>query len=190
IVHLAELALLAVDRRYVDDAAEFSSAHALDHLARHVEQRTEIGVDHGIPLIERHLVERPVLGDSGIVDEDFDRTELGLDLLDARGAGLERADIPFVDGYSGLSLEFLSRRVVAGVARRDLVAGVLQRLADRSANTPRSARHQCNPCHVEFLRGRSYEPERSRPFDTAVQMRMPGARPGITFLSASSEVDR
>ena len=64
-------------------------------------------------------MERPVLGDSGIVDEDFDRTELGLDLLDARGASLERADIPFVDGYSGLGLELLGRIVSWGQAGVD-----------------------------------------------------------------------
>jgi hypothetical protein len=51
--------------------------------------RAEIGVDHRIPLVERHLVERAILGDAGIVDEHLDRPELGLDLLDTRGAGIE-----------------------------------------------------------------------------------------------------
>jgi hypothetical protein len=57
---------------------------------RHVEQRAEIGVDHRVPLLERHLVEGAVLGDAGIVDQHVDRTEIGLDLLDAGGAGVER----------------------------------------------------------------------------------------------------
>ena len=133
--------------------AEFAGAHALDHLARHVEQRAEIGVDDSIPLLKRHLVERAILGDAGIVDEHIDRTEVSLDLLDAGGAGIERAHVPFIDGNAGLGLEFVGRRVIAGVAGGNLVAGGLQRLADRRANAPRSPGHQCNTCHVEFLPG-------------------------------------
>ena len=102
IIDLAELALLAVDRGDVDDAAKFAGAHALDHLTCHVEQRAEIGVDDRIPLIDRHLVERAVLGDAGIVDQHLDRTDLGLDLFHAFGAGLERRHIPFVNGNAGL----------------------------------------------------------------------------------------
>jgi hypothetical protein len=149
IIDLAELAFLAVDRRDVNDATEFAGAHALDHLTRHVEQRSEISVDHRTPLLQRHLVECAVLGDAGIVDQHVDRTQIGLDLLDARGAGIERTDVPFVDGNARLGLEFLRRRVIAGVARRDLVTRGLQRLADRRTDTARSPRHQCNPCHVE-----------------------------------------
>ncbi|MGY3497397.1 hypothetical protein ACVW1B_006816 [Bradyrhizobium sp. USDA 4502] len=134
--------------------AELAGAHALDHLARHVEQRAEVGVDHGIPLLDRHLVERGILGDAGIVDEHVDRAEIGLDLLDAGRAGVERGDVPLVDRNPALRLELLRRGVIAGVARRHLVARRFQRLADRSSNTARSARHQCNTCHVRFLLGR------------------------------------
>jgi len=56
IIGLAELALLAVDRRDVDDAAELALAHAFDHLPRHVEQRAQIGVDHRVPLLGLHPV--------------------------------------------------------------------------------------------------------------------------------------
>ena len=122
IIDLAELALLAVDRGDVDDAAELAGAHAFDHLAGHVEQRAEIGVDDRVPLLERHLVKGAVAGDAGIVDQHVDRAEIGLDLLDARGAGVERTDVPFVDGNAGLGLEFLRGGVVAGIVRRDLVA--------------------------------------------------------------------
>jgi len=96
-------------------------------------------------------VERAVLRDAGIVDEDFDRPEIGLDLFDAGRAGVERTDIPLVDGNASLSLEFLRRRIIAGVTGGNLVAGGLQRLADRSANAPRSPRHQCNTCHDRIL---------------------------------------
>ena len=89
VVHLAELALLAVDRGDLDDAAELARAHALDHRARHVEHRTEVGIDDRGPLFGRHLVERGIPGDAGIVDEDVDRPEIGLDFLDAFGAGVE-----------------------------------------------------------------------------------------------------
>src|SRR3546814_13430051 len=41
IVGLAELALLSVDRGDRDDAAVAARAHALDHVARHVEQPVE-----------------------------------------------------------------------------------------------------------------------------------------------------
>jgi hypothetical protein len=56
----------------------------------HVEQRAEIGVDHRRPLLRLHAVELGVAGDAGIVDQHVDRPELGFDLLDAGGAGLER----------------------------------------------------------------------------------------------------
>jgi hypothetical protein len=147
IIDLAERTLLAVDRGDVDDAAEFARAHAFDDVTRHVEQRAEIGVDHGIPLIERHLVEGGVARDPGVVDEHIDRTDLGLDLLDTGRTGIERGDIPFVDGDPGLGLELLCCRVVACVACRNLVAGSLQRLADRRANASRTSRDQRNTCH-------------------------------------------
>jgi len=67
-------------------------------------------------------VEGAILGDAGIVDEHVDRTEVCLDLLDAGGTGVERTDIPFVNGNTGLGLELLRRRVIAGIARRNFVA--------------------------------------------------------------------
>src|SRR5713101_6288766 len=163
IIDLAELALLTVDRRDVDDTAELAGAHPLNHLARHVEQRTEIGIDHRIPLLERHLVEGAILGDAGIVDQHVDRTQIRFDLLDASGAAVERTDVPFIDGDAGLGLEFFRRGVIACVARRDLVACGLQRLADRSPNASRSpvtnaTRAMSNPPWWSF-----YEPELSRP---------------------------
>ena len=78
-----KLALLAVDRGDVDDAAEAPLAHAVDHRARHVEQRIEIGADHLLPLLMRHLLQHGVARDAGIVDQHFDRTDLVLDIDDA-----------------------------------------------------------------------------------------------------------
>ena len=52
------------------------------------------------------IVEGAVLGDAGIVDQHIDRAEVGFDLLDAGRAGVKRADVPFVDGDTGLGLNF------------------------------------------------------------------------------------
>ena len=110
-------------------------------------------------------MERAVAGDAGIVDQHIDRAEVGLDLLDAGGAGVERTDVPFVDGDAGLGLEFFRRRIVAGVTSRDLVAGRFQRLADRAADASRSPCHQRNTCHIDFLPGGLFcKPELSRSF--------------------------
>ena len=147
IVGLAELALLAVDRRDVDDAAELALAHALDDVAAHVEQRAEVGVDHRGPLLRLHAVQRGVLGDAGVVDQHLDRTEIGLDLLDARRAGVERRHVPLVDVDAGFGLELLRRLVIAGVGRGDLVAGRLQRLRNRRTDAARPACHHCNASH-------------------------------------------
>src|SRR6202023_4119065 len=89
-----------------------------------------------------------VLGDAGIVDEHVDRADVGLDLLDAGSTGVERGDIPFVDGNAGLALELLGGGIIARITRRVLVSRRLQRLADRSPNAARTARHQCNTCHL------------------------------------------
>jgi hypothetical protein len=134
-------------------------------------------------LLKRHLVERTILGDAGIVDEHIDRAEVGLDLLDAGSAGIERTHVPFIDGNAGLGLEFFRRRVIARIAGGDVISGGFQRLADGRTDAPRSPRDQRNTCHVVFLLGGLfYKPELSRSF--VFRMKMPGARPGISFLSA------
>ncbi len=125
----------------------FAFAHALDHVAAHVEQRAEIGVDHRRPLLELHAVQLRVAGDAGIVDQHVDRSELGFDLLDAGGAGIEGRDVPLVDGDAGLGLELLRRLVIAGVIGRDFIAGRLERLANGRANAARTARDQRNAGH-------------------------------------------
>ncbi len=81
-------------------------------------------------------MERGILGNAGIVDEDIDWAEVGLDLLDPGGAGIERTDVPFIDGDACLGLEFFGSRVIARIVGSNLVARRLQRLADR-CNIPR-----------------------------------------------------
>ncbi len=103
----------------------FAFAHALDHLPAHVEQRAEIGIDHRGPLFRLHAVQLGVARDAGIVDQHVDRSELGLDLLDAGGAGVERRDVPLVDVDAGFGLEFLCRFIIAGVIGGDRIAGRL-----------------------------------------------------------------
>jgi hypothetical protein len=133
-----------------------------------------------IILLKRHLVKRTIFGDTGIVDEHIDRAEVGLDILDARRAGVERTHVPFIDGNAGLGLELVRRSVVAGITGGDLVACGLQRLADRRANAPRSppvtnaTRAMSNSSLVGII----------PVFDSVFQMKMPGARPGIPILSA------
>jgi hypothetical protein len=54
-------------------------------------------------------VECAVLANACIVEEHVDQTQFRLDFLDARGAGVERTDVPFIDGNAGLGLEFARR---------------------------------------------------------------------------------
>ena len=65
-------------------------------------------------------MEHAVAGDAGIVDEDVDGAELGLDRLDARLAGGGVGDVELVDRDAGLGLELLRRLVVAAIIRGDL----------------------------------------------------------------------
>ena len=104
-------------------------AHALDHRPGHGEHRIEVGAEHRRPLVEGHLVEHAVAGDAGIVDEHVDRPEIGLDLLDAGGAGGGVGHVPLVGGDAGLGLELRRGLVVAGIGRGNRVAGRLQPLA-------------------------------------------------------------
>src|SRR5215207_2109550 len=151
IVRLAGLALLAVDRGDGDDAAELAFAHAVPDRVRHVEDAVEVGVDHLAPLDGRHPVEHRVAGDAGVVDQDIDRAEVRLHLLDAGRAGLVVGDRPLVDRDAGLGLELVRRIVIAGVVRGDRVARRLQRLRDRGADAARAAGDECDACHVSSL---------------------------------------
>jgi hypothetical protein len=93
-------------------------------------------------------VEHRVAGDAGVIDQDVDRAEIGLDLLQAGRAGVERGDIPFVDGDAGLAFELLCRLVIAAVIGGDLVARAAQCLGNRRADPTRSPRHHCDAWHA------------------------------------------
>jgi len=79
--------------------------------------------------------------------DGFDRTDIGLDLLDAGGARVKRGNVPLVDGNPGFGLKFLRGFVVAGVSGRDIVAGCLQRFGNRRADASGSTRHHCDAGH-------------------------------------------
>ena len=104
-----------------------------------------------VPLLLGHLVEHAVLGDAGVVDQDFDRAEIGFDLGDARDAGVIVGHVPFVDVDAGFGVESLGGFVIAGVAGRDLVAGAFQGLGNGGADTARAAGDDCNSRHVSSL---------------------------------------
>src|SRR5215469_16517344 len=76
IVGLPELSLLPVHRRNVDDSSPAALEHAVDDLLGDVEERVEIGLDDRVPGIVGHLLEGAVAGDTRIVHEDVDGTDL------------------------------------------------------------------------------------------------------------------
>jgi hypothetical protein len=77
---LAELAARRVHRRDVHDAAPAALDHAVDHVARHVEDAGEVGVDDRVPMLLGHLAEGRVARDAGAVHEHGDRAVVGRDL--------------------------------------------------------------------------------------------------------------
>ena len=108
VVRLAHLALLAVDRGDDDDAPEAARRACRRSPAGSGEHGVEVGADHRLPLLEGHAVEHAVAGDAGIVDQDVDRAELGLDRLDAGLAGGGVGDVELVDRDAGLGLELVA----------------------------------------------------------------------------------
>ena len=63
---------------------------------------------------------------------------------DAGGAGVVVGDVELEDRNARLGLELVGGFVIAGVGRRDSVAGRLQRLGNRLADAARAARDDCN----------------------------------------------
>ena len=94
-------------------------------------------------------MEQAVLGDAGVVDEHFDRTEILLDLRDAGGAGVVIGNVEFIDRNASLGLELIGGFVIAGVSGRDIVARRFQRLGNRRADAARAAGHDCCSCHLD-----------------------------------------
>lgn len=148
IVGLTELAFLSVDRRDIDDSTVSSRTHAVDHLSAHVERPVEISADHSIPLRPAHLVKRSVTNDPGIVDQNVDWSERGLNGLHSDGASIEITDVPLIGRDARSAHEGFGRLGVSGVGGSYPVARRLKRLRYGGTNTSGTARHQCHPRHV------------------------------------------
>ena len=67
-------------------------------------------------------MERHVTGDAGVVDQNLDRAQVGLDLRHGGGDGVEIADIEFIDGDPRFVLELGGGFVVARVVGGDGIA--------------------------------------------------------------------
>jgi hypothetical protein len=157
VVGLAGLALLAVDRADLDDAAPALFHHARHHLLGDVEHAVQVGVDHGVPVLRRHLQEHAVARDAGVVDQHVDRAVLGLGL----GEGLDGA-VPVGHvahrGVEGVAQRLLLVQPLVEVAARaaagdDLEAFLVQALADGGADAAHAAGDVCNfLCHVLMSR--------------------------------------
>src|SRR6185437_13378327 len=146
VVGLAVLALLAVDRTDLHDAAPLARAHAFDHRTGNVEACVQIGVHHVRPLLVAHLVEGGVAGDARVVDENFHRTVLGLDRPDQRRAGGRVGDVA---GHHAHLDAFGSHRLAPGLGlvRVAVVGGDPVPLPgevahDRAADAARATRDQ------------------------------------------------
>src|SRR5512140_2622995 len=98
----------------------------------------------------RHLLEHGVARDAGIVDQHLDRADLVRNADNALLAGDVVADVPFEHRDLGFLLEGLSGLVIAAVIGGDIVASLLQRLADGGADTARSSGDESYSPHVAF----------------------------------------
>src|SRR5690606_31259340 len=99
------------------------------------------------PLRRRHSMEHRVPRDPRIVDENVDRTELGLDLPDTADAGVIVGYGPFVDGETGIFAEYPRCIVIAAVIGRYPIPCLLRCARNRCADTPRPAGDVCRSCH-------------------------------------------
>ncbi len=63
------------DGRQVDDAAESSLLHTVDHSARHIHQAVHVGVAHALHLAEVEVADIAAAHHSGIIDQDVERPE-------------------------------------------------------------------------------------------------------------------
>src|SRR5437773_4009478 len=147
IVGLAELALDRVHRRDVDDAAPAALDHAVDHLARDIEDAVEVGVDHLHPVLLGHALEHRVARDAGVVHQDVDRPDHRAHVVEHLGAGVEIRAVAFgrvhaiaLRSHAGEPLVLL---LVARQAAGDHdVPGLAEPPADRAADAAHAARHE------------------------------------------------
>jgi hypothetical protein len=93
VVGLARLALGAVDRADVDDAAPALFDHVAHHLLGDVEHAVQVGLDDRAPVFGRHLQEHAVARDAGVVDQHVDGAMRGLGGGEGLDGGLPVADV-------------------------------------------------------------------------------------------------
>src|SRR6185437_12741165 len=147
VIGLAELAGLAVHGADVDDAAESAIAHAVHHVAAHVEHAVEVDVHQVAPLRLAHFLERGVAGDAGGVDHDVHAAVGFVDVLDQGFAILETGDVRRGEHDAAVErLRFLAEcgqpfLAIAQVGGDDLAPGGRQLFADFGAQTADAAGH-------------------------------------------------
>ena len=88
-------------------------------------------------------MQKPIARDARVVDENIDGAERILNLGDARLASLEIADVEFEMRHAGFCGKIPRCGLVAVIGGGDLISGLVQSLADRSADAARSAGDNC-----------------------------------------------
>jgi hypothetical protein len=145
------LAGLTVDRPDVDDAAPAAFDHAAERRLGHVEASAKVDAHHIMPVVIAHARERSVARDSGVVNDDVDRPDLGGDLCAAIEARLMIADIPFIGPDARPLAEFAGPFVIAGIVGDNGRPCVFQREADCLPDAAAATRDDCDTCHVADL---------------------------------------
>ncbi len=150
IVRLAELALLAVDRRDVDHSTPAPLGHALDQRLGAVVHRVQVDLDDRRPLVRGHLAQGVVTGDAGAVDQDVDRAALGLHFGQGRLGRRVVCDITFrhcdFDAFGPHGRRPLVRGRIAGELEggNGLAAAGVQRFDDGGADGSHAPGNQCD----------------------------------------------
>src|SRR3546814_6605847 len=72
VIGLAELALLAIDRAYIDDAAPLLVDHVFNDLLGDIEQAVKVGINNRAPVFLAHFAEQAIAGNACIVDQNID----------------------------------------------------------------------------------------------------------------------
>ena len=153
IVGLPERTFRTVDRRDVDDAPPAAIGHAVHDVLGHVEDGVEVGADDRIPVRLGHLLERRVLGDPRIVDQDVDGPDILGHAGDAVLAGVEIRNVDPVGaelapGRVVLAEPVFHSRVAWRMSYHHAIACRMHLGADRFAQAAHSA---CDDCYAHLL---------------------------------------
>ena len=105
----------------------------------HVEAGRQVRLNHLVPLLESHLMHGAIAGDSGVVDQHFDLADIVLDFRHSGLAGIVIPDIKFVGRNTGVLGELVRLFLVARISCDHGIASVLQRQADRFADSTATA---------------------------------------------------